>query len=74
MQAVAEILGMRLHTASKEMVAALLPLTTHKRHKVRRPATHGGCRGATCLCSSSLARVDVHRTPFELDVDMMPSL
>lgn len=26
---------MRLHGVSKEVVAALLPLTTHKRHRVR---------------------------------------
>jgi hypothetical protein len=28
-------LGMRLSTISKDIVAALLPLTTHKRHKTR---------------------------------------
>jgi hypothetical protein len=31
----AAALGMRLMSLSKQLVAALLPLTTHKRHTVR---------------------------------------
>jgi hypothetical protein len=31
----AAILGLRLGATSKELVAALLPLTTHKRYRVR---------------------------------------
>lgn len=33
-------LGMRLHSLSKQLVAALLPLSTHKRHRVRIAALH----------------------------------
>ncbi len=43
----AEVLGLRLQPVSKQLVAALLPLTTAKRHRVRiaalqalRPTLH----------------------------------
>ncbi|GBF95342.1 hypothetical protein Rsub_07770 [Raphidocelis subcapitata] len=34
-EALAASLGVRLHPVSKQLAAALLPLTTHKRHRVR---------------------------------------
>jgi hypothetical protein len=34
----AESLGLRLQPVAKELIAALLPLTTHKRHRVRAAA------------------------------------
>lgn len=55
-QCLAQSVGMMLHSVSKHLMAAAMPLLTHRRHKVsRRPSTF--CRAAAGHCNQQASCV-----------------